>query len=109
MLHSSSKALEIKCGEGQFLSRIHQRSNADCLGIDINQSCIETAKQNALGEILRFLLNDVKDAPLEKRNFDLAVCIDSTHAFSQGEWSYTNALKQMSERAKPNSLILLGE
>ena len=112
-LKSDHKVVDIGCGEGEFLTRIQQQSDADCLGVDVDSSCIESAtkkaQQHDISNKLEFLLADVGDAKLKKDSFDLAVCIGSTHAFGEGEAAYENALKQMSDLLKPNGLILIGE
>ncbi len=112
-LQATYKVVDIGCGEGEFLTRIKKKSSADCLGIDIDSTCIALAEQkvlqHALGKKLRFLLADVQETQLEKNSFELAICIGSTHAFGQGETAYANALEQMYDLIKPNGLILVGE
>ena len=118
-LNPKCNVIDLGCGEGEFLTRIQQTSGADCLGIDIDPSCItlanQKAKQHKLNEPhkqeskLRFVLSDIQKTPLEKNNYDLAVCIGSCHAFGQGEAAYTNTLKALRGLVKPNSLILIGE
>lgn len=107
------KVVDLGCGEGEFLSRIQQYSKADCLGIDSDSSCIEFAnqkfQQHTLGKKLQFQLADVRKTPIKKNNFDLAVCIGSTHAFGTGKMAYPNALKSMMDIVNPNGLILVGE
>jgi len=112
-LEPTYKVIDIGCGEGEFLTRIQRASNADCLGIDIDSSCIEIADHNAQkygsGEKLRFLSTDIQEAQLEKNSYELAVCIGSTHAFSKGEAAYPTALSQMGGLVRPYGLILIGE
>ena len=112
-LVSTYKVIDLGCGEGKFLTRIQQESGADCLGMDINPSCILIAEQKvqrySLGKKLRFQLGDVQTAQLENDSFELAVCMGSTHIFGQGEAAYSNSLRRMSEIVKPDGLILVGE
>lgn len=112
-LKPNDKIVDLGCGEGEFLSRIHLNSNSHCLGIDIDSSCIELAEQkvhqNPLGEKIQFLSADIQEKQLEKNSYDLAICIGSTHAFGQGEMAYQNALKRMNDLIKPNGLLLIGE
>ncbi|RBP49592.1 SAM-dependent methyltransferase [Arenicella xantha] len=112
-LNSTCKVIDIGCGEGELLTLIQQASGADCLGIDIDQSCIQRAEQKVrqydLGDRLHFLSDDVRKTSLEKNSYDLAVCVGSSHAFGQGEATYVNALKEMNELLKPRGLILVGE
>jgi len=57
-LEPTCKVIDIGCGDGEFLTRIQKASGADCLGIDIDSSCIafaeKKAQQHASGERLRF-------------------------------------------------------
>jgi cyclopropane fatty-acyl-phospholipid synthase-like methyltransferase len=110
---STGKVIDIGCGDGEFLVRIQKSSGAECLGLDIDSSCINIAEQKVLqynlGEKLCFQLADIQDVKIEKNSYQLAICIGSTHAFGQGEIAYTNSLKQMRELVKPNGLILIGE
>ena len=112
-LESTSSVVDVGCGEGEFLAQIYQRTNADCLGVDIDAECIALANQKShqhrAGSKLRFVTSDIQQTELEHLNFDLAVCIGSTHAFGEGEAAYPNALKKLSELIKPKGLMLLGE
>ena len=112
-LNPNCNVIDIGCGEGEFLTRLYQTSNANCLGIDIDSTCIELAKkkaqQHAVDEKLRFLFTNIQEYQPGEHQFDLAVCIGSTHAFDQGKAAYPNALKQMSDWVKSNGLILIGE
>ncbi|MBV1907966.1 MAG: class I SAM-dependent methyltransferase [Kangiellaceae bacterium] len=112
-LKSTHRVIDLGCGSGEFLTRIQQASGADCLGIDIEPSCISLAEQkvqqHGLGENLRFQLADVREAQLRKNSFELAVCLGSAHIFGQGEAAYSSSLKKMSEIVKPDGLILVGE
>lgn len=112
-LKATCRVIDLGCGEGEFLTRIQKASGADCLGLDIDPSCISLAEkkvqQHGLEKRLRFQLADVQEAQLGKNNFDLAVCIGSTHIFGQGEAAYSNSLKKMSDLVKPTGLILVGE
>lgn len=112
-LKPSCKVIDVGCGEGGFISRIHRKYSADCLGIDIDSSCIKLADQNAQqyasGDKLQFLLADVRDLQFECSRFDLAICIGSSHAFDEGEMAYAKTLEQMKVWVKPNGIILVGE
>ncbi len=112
-LDSDCTVIDLGCGEGEFLTRIHTSSTADCLGIDIDSSSIEIAvkKSNPYKQSgkLNFLLGDVQESKTNKTNYDLALCIGSTHAFGVGDSAYPNALKHMKDFVKPNGLILVGE
>jgi cyclopropane fatty-acyl-phospholipid synthase-like methyltransferase len=113
MMNSTSKVIDIGCGEGEFLKQIHEKSKADCLGVDIDSTCIELANQKIdqldSGKKLRFLLSDIKSMQIDRNSYDLAVCIGSSHAFGEGKSAYPNTLKQLSDLLKPNGLVLLGE
>ncbi len=111
-LTSSNKVIDIGCGEGEFLKRLYQVSKSECLGIDLDLACIEKAKSKLTKEEshnIQFLEADIQKHKIKAGEFDLAVCIGSTHAFGMGDMAYSNSLKAMSNMVKPNGLILVGE
>jgi ubiquinone/menaquinone biosynthesis C-methylase UbiE len=112
-LHGASRVIDVGCGEGELLARIHQAWNADCLGVDIDKLSIELAqnklKKEIQGEKLRYTLADIKKYQVPKNSFDLAICIGSTHAFDEGKLAYPGALQKMSDLVKPKGLILIGD
>jgi cyclopropane fatty-acyl-phospholipid synthase-like methyltransferase len=110
---STGKVIDIGCGDGEFLTRVHKKSGAECMGLDIDPSCITLAEKKlghqGSAENLSFRLADIQDTHLEINIYELAICIGSTHAFGQGEVAYSNALMHMSKLVKPKGLILVGE
>ena len=51
-------------------------------------------------------MNDVSFQPGE---FDLAICIGSTHAFGSGEAAFPNAIERLSRAVRPGGQLLIGE
>ncbi len=112
-LKPTDRVIDLGCGNGEFLSLIQKKYDSDCLGLDVDASCITLAKQkaqqHALTEKIHFELADVQEVPLEKNSYQLATCIGSTHAFGHGESAYLNSIKKMIDLVRPHGLILVGE
>jgi SAM-dependent methyltransferase len=111
-LTPESRAIDFGCGNGEFLIRLNEASNATCLGVDIDESLIAAANAK-LSELhsgrVEFRQSDVATLSLDPGTFDLSVCMGSSHAFSAGESAYGSALEFMQEILKPNGMILIGE
>lgn len=110
-LTAESRVIDFGCGDGEFLIRLNRRSNATCLGVDIDESLIAaaTAKlSDSSAASVEFRQSDVATMP-DERAYDLSVCMGSSHAFSEGEPAYRTALESMQKSLKPNGLILIGE
>jgi len=111
-LTPESCAIDFGCGNGEFLIRLNQASNATCLGVDIDESLIAAANaklSDLPGVRVEFRQSDVATLSLDHRAFNLAVCMGSSHAFSEGESAYGRALESMQKLLKPNGMILIGE
>ncbi len=69
-IDADSKVIDFGCGEGEFLTRIHDASTADCLGIDLDSSCIELAVKKLKPCIqsgkIKFVHGDVQELKLKK-------------------------------------------
>jgi SAM-dependent methyltransferase len=108
-----SRAIDVGCGQGDFLIRLHQFSGAQCLGVDVESSSISDANIQ-LDEIgrsdkLEFVCSDIEELPIEPNSYDLAVCMGASHAFADGSAAYAEALSGLRNLVKPNGKILMGE
>jgi SAM-dependent methyltransferase len=112
-LTSASRAIDVGCGDGDFLVRLHQLSGAQCLGVDVESTSINEANiqlsKNGPSDKVEFLCSDIEELPIEPNSYDLAICMGASHAFADGEAAYTEALSGLRNLVKPNGMILIGE
>ena len=77
-LEYQHRVVDIGCGQGEFLFQIHQKTQANCLGLDIQPNEIAVANNKVAQHpdaAIRFLATDVKYAELESGAYKLAVCL----------------------------------
>lgn len=112
-LTSTSCAIDVGCGQGSFLIRLHQSSGAQCLGVDVEPSSISDANlqlgKNGQGDKLEFVCSDIEELSIESNSYDLAICMGASHAFADGSAAYGEALSGLRNLVKPNGMILIGE
>ena len=98
-LPREARVLEVACGKGEVLRRIHARFGARGYGYDSDTAAIAAARERAPG--LDFL---VADAP-PPGPWDLVACVASSHALG----GFPAALAALRELAAPGGQVLLGE
>lgn len=112
-LTPASRAIDVGCGQGDFLFRLHQSSGTQCLGVDVEPSSINDANmqlsKEGRGDHLEFVCSDINELPVEPNSYDLAVCMGASHAFADGSAAYAEALIGLRKLVKPNGMILIGE
>jgi cyclopropane fatty-acyl-phospholipid synthase-like methyltransferase len=112
-IEKNSRILDAGCGTGEFLIRAVNASGGTGLGIDIDQKSIDLAQENASkhngGGTTEFRVGDIQDPSLGDLEFDIAICMGSTHAFGSGVEGYPNALFALSRLLRPGGLMLIGE
>ncbi|TGD74317.1 class I SAM-dependent methyltransferase [Mangrovimicrobium sediminis] len=107
-LAPGSRVLDIGCGDGEFLRRVHARWGGDCLGIDLDDAAIARASAVSGDAGPRFEVGDAGKLPVAAE-LDLAICIGSTHAFGSGRQAFAGALAAMPRMLRPGGQLLLGE
>ena len=112
-LESGSRVLDAGCGEGEFLIRLIEAKDVEGLGIDSNSEVLKIAREKAKQRIpdanCIFQKRDLQKRSIKENDFEMAICIGSTHAFGEGEAAYGNAIGKLSRAVKPDGLILIGE
>ncbi len=81
-LTTDSSAIDFGCGDGEFLIRLNQASNATCLGVDIDASLIAAANakiSDLPGVRAEFRQSDVAALSPDHGAFNLAVCMGYAH------------------------------
>lgn len=112
-LEAGQRVLDVGCGAGEVLLRVHERHGVGGVGIDRSEEHLEEARRRAEGRVpesaVRFEVADASEFPVEPTSFELVMCLGSTHAFGLGPDAYENALRRMRPMVVPGGSILVAE
>jgi SAM-dependent methyltransferase len=99
-LSPGQRALDIGCGKGELLLRMHRRHGVGGLGVDLSEPYIEAARAQAPPE-LEFRVQ----AGLEVTDtgFDVAACVGSSHALDD------HPRRRLYEKLVPGGYVLFGD
>jgi len=99
------KILDVGCGPGLLSKELSIRfPKAKITGIDISRYSIKLAKKNCkVIKNINFIIADVHKLPFPDEYFDLVVCKDSFHQFSNP----IKATKEMYRVLKPGGIIYI--
>jgi len=99
------KILDVGSGPGLLSKELSIRfPKAKITGIDISKYSIKLAKKNCKGiKNINFIVADVKNLPFSDNYFDIVVCKDSFHQFSNP----IKAIKEIYRVLKPEGIIYL--
>lgn len=76
-----ANVLDVGCGTGEILKRIHRRyPEVSLTGVDISEKMLEVAKVK-IGNKATLLWADAEMLPFSDATFDLIVCSDSFHHY----------------------------
>ena len=100
LLSEHDTVLDIGCGKGTLIRKIHTLYGCTCIGVDISESQIDVAR-NEIGDYPRveFHVVDIEQFPRNVK-YDLVSCF--------GNWYGFPGVSLMREFAKPETLYLLG-
>lgn len=101
---SPSNLLDLGCGTGWAVCYVAKLSEGKgkCVGVDISKGMIEKAKRNATSlPNVEFYEVSAEDLPFDNDNFDVVICSNSFHHYSQPE----KALIEVERVLKPNGRI----
>ena len=111
LLKSEDKVIDIGAGKCELLIRLVEKYNISGTAIELYGGAIEEAKKNAGGRIpegsIEFIIDDANVAieKFEQDEFDLGICIGSTHALG----GLDTTLKKMRRLVNKSGYILIGE
>ena len=93
--------LEVGCGSGELLKRLHKKSHCVCFGLDCDETLIEYAKQSKKAG-LTFTLGDALSLPYEDSKFDIVI----SHTFLTSIFDAEKALNEMRRVCKEDGFIV---
>lgn len=100
-IQGGDRVLDVGCGTGEFTRYIAQRSDCTYLGVDIEDSFIEIAKEQER-ENLSFQKADALALPFADDSFDVVV----SHTFFTGISDPHRAMLEMRRVCKPHGKII---
>jgi SAM-dependent methyltransferase len=107
------RVLDVGCGCGEVLIRLHERYQIQGTGIDTSPEYLAEARKRAAGRVsdasVRFIKADAREYRVEPDSLNLAVCMGATHAFGLGGDAYRNAIEQMAPLVVPGGLLLVAD
>jgi SAM-dependent methyltransferase len=112
-LRPDPSVLDVGCGCGEVLIRLHERYRIKGVGVDLSGEHVREARRRAAGRIdakmVRFREADARTLVIEPASLDLAVCLGSTHAFGLGKFAFQAALQRLLPWVAPGGLLLVAE
>jgi SAM-dependent methyltransferase len=105
--------LDVGCGCGEVLIRLHERFRIAGMGVDVSGDYIREANRRAEGRVeankIRFVEANAGMLHIEPGSLELALCLGATHAFGPGMGAYPLALKNLLHWVMPGGLLLVAE
>jgi len=99
-LKKQTSLLDLGCGQGVLARALPE--SIEYFGIDLSKRLIDAAKRETKRKQCAFLVADAtaKNIPLEKTDFDRAVCILSLQNMENGEGAIQTAARHLKERGE---------
>jgi len=104
----NGRVIDIGCGKGEFLHRLHALYGITGVGIDKSPYCIEDCRRQKRARAhhadIEYLLMDGKDYEATEE-FDIASCMGASWIWG----GIRGTLAALSELTRPGGLVVLGE
>ena len=100
----SGSVLDVGCGYGDLIRYLHHtKPELDLVGIDASKTLLDVAKRLFKSQNIRFFLEHADKMHFKDNTFDIVVCKDTFHHFSNP----VKILKEMHRVAKKDSMIYI--
>jgi SAM-dependent methyltransferase len=112
-LRPGQSVLDVGCGCGEALIRLHERFRIKGLGVDLSHDQIREAERRAESRVertlVRFIQADAETLEIEPGSVDVALCLGASHAFGLGKDAYPAALERLLHWVAPGGRLLVAE
>jgi SAM-dependent methyltransferase len=108
-LHDQAAVLDIGSGRGELLLRLIERYKVRALGLDLDPSDIQHAREQAARRVpagrLELHVCDARTFDVAPESFDLAICLGACHIYS----GFLPTMQHLARAVCPGGKILIGD
>ena len=101
---ANSIILDLGCGTGFLLKRLHEEGYNYLVGLDITLEMLREAK-SLLGNTVDLVLADAEKLPFRDRSLDAILCCGTLHHIPQ----FRKTVSEISRSLKENGILILSE
>lgn len=100
------RVMDCCCGVGRHAARLGELGFF-VTGIDASQNQISTAMKNNTNDMVEYIVHDVRDFDLPKKNYDAAICMWTTYNYFSKENDLVSFLSTVDHHLNDGGLLVL--